>query len=172
MAVGFNLFLEVNAHGQALARGPFLIEIDYEVCPSDIMTEVLETKLEDVTGRDIQIWIDDQIDIQFDVSLPLPQLEVYAYRDVYLIAPWDYLYIVCVDQTPENPDNPQYSVGGLYDVRTEDVIIFYLSITEFLHEIGHSFGLGHCDNTSCVMAWLDQGSITFCDQCTQKMRGL
>jgi len=44
-------------------------------------------------------------------------------------------------------------------------------LKEAVHEIGHTFGLSHCDDWNCVMAsshsveWLDVKSASFCRNC-------
>jgi len=44
-------------------------------------------------------------------------------------------------------------------------------ITESVHEIGHTLGIAHCDDYSCVMApshaveWIDLKKQAFCDAC-------
>jgi len=47
---------------------------------------------------------------------------------------------------------------------------------EAVHELGHTFGLGHCDHWHCVMAsshsveLVDVKGTEFCDQCARAMR--
>lgn len=48
---------------------------------------------------------------------------------------------------------------------------------EFLHEIGHLFGLDHCNDPSCVMSFsetvadVDDKSFDFCASCKEKLAG-
>ena len=38
-----------------------------------------------------------------------------------------------------------------YSGRTDDELLFDRTIKEILHELGHNFGLKHCENWDCVM---------------------
>ncbi len=48
-------------------------------------------------------------------------------------------------------------------------------ITEVVHELGHTFGLLHCDNPHCVMSFsnsivgVDRKSPEFCEKCKEKL---
>jgi archaemetzincin len=47
---------------------------------------------------------------------------------------------------------------------------------ETVHEIGHTFGLGHCENFNCVLhpstyvEEIDLKSVNFCDDCKNKLK--
>ena len=49
------------------------------------------------------------------------------------------------------------------------------TLKEVIHELGHMFGLGHCQNPICVMsfspsvAYVDEKNVDFCKECTLKM---
>jgi len=51
------------------------------------------------------------------------------------------------------------------------------AVKETVHEIGHTQGLGHCANPSCVMAFsnsladTDRKGASFCPRCAKKFRG-
>lgn len=48
-------------------------------------------------------------------------------------------------------------------------------LKETVHELGHTFGLAHCDNYECVMApshaveWIDLKSSKFCEACRRRL---
>lgn len=48
-------------------------------------------------------------------------------------------------------------------------------LKEALHELGHTFGLAHCDDYRCVMApahaveWIDLKDAAFCDACRARI---
>jgi archaemetzincin len=48
---------------------------------------------------------------------------------------------------------------------------------EAIHELGHAFGLEHCQNTSCVMSFshsiheVDKKSTFLCEKCRKKLYG-
>jgi archaemetzincin len=50
-------------------------------------------------------------------------------------------------------------------------------LKEAIHEFGHTIGLVHCDDYSCVMAssnsveWIDLKESRFCAQCRSRMAG-
>ena len=48
-------------------------------------------------------------------------------------------------------------------------------LKEAVHELGHTFGLAHCENYECVMApshaveWIDLKSSKFCEACRRRL---
>jgi len=51
------------------------------------------------------------------------------------------------------------------------------SVKEAVHEVGHTFGLGHCHNSACIMFFsnsildTDRKKLVFCEKCYAKLRG-
>lgn len=49
------------------------------------------------------------------------------------------------------------------------------AVKEAVHELGHTYGLGHCNNSRCVMAFsntlrdTDHKAQTFCERCQAKI---
>jgi archaemetzincin len=59
---------------------------------------------------------------------------------------------------------------------TEDQNLFHQRVlTEAVHELGHTFGLGHCGNPKCVMFFsnslmdTDRKGSEFCPACRDKL---
>jgi len=58
-----------------------------------------------------------------------------------------------------------------YGLSPEKTLFLERATKEIVHEVGHTFGLGHCPNTRCVMhfsnslADTDLKGMGFCDKC-------
>lgn len=63
---------------------------------------------------------------------------------------------------------------GLYGLPADSELFEKRAITEAVHELGHTYGLGHCDNSRCVMFFSNRLSDTdakgfqFCGRCAQR----
>lgn len=58
----------------------------------------------------------------------------------------------------------------------DDTLFLARAVKETIHELGHTFGLGHCDNRDCVMHFssslqdTDRKGKSFCSQCEAKVQ--
>jgi archaemetzincin len=64
-----------------------------------------------------------------------------------------------------------------YGLPPDPVMTAQRLMKEAVHEVGHTYGLTHCDDYECVMAaahsveWLDLRGDTFCDDCRGRIEG-
>jgi len=62
-----------------------------------------------------------------------------------------------------------------YGLASDDTLFLERATKEIVHELGHTFGLGHCHNTKCVMhfsnslADTDLKEAHFCNMCRPKI---
>jgi archaemetzincin len=62
-----------------------------------------------------------------------------------------------------------------YGLPPDEALFLERAAKEIVHELGHTFGLGHCPNNKCVMhfsnslADTDVKDVHFCDQCRPKI---
>ena len=62
-----------------------------------------------------------------------------------------------------------------YDLPSDNALFLDRAIKEAVHELGHTFGLEHCKNATCVMhfsnslADTDLKQAVFCSQCQPKL---
>jgi archaemetzincin len=62
-----------------------------------------------------------------------------------------------------------------YNLKPDDLIFYDRISKEAIHELGHSFGLFHCNNKRCVMSFsnslydTDFKNRTFCKNCKNKL---
>jgi archaemetzincin len=73
--------------------------------------------------------------------------------------------------------NGKYAIVSLFRLFDEDKSLFLnRSVKESIHELGHTFGLNHCNNKSCVMNFslsindVDKKDRYFCKLCETKLR--
>ncbi len=63
-----------------------------------------------------------------------------------------------------------------YGMAFNNEIIFQRAVKEVIHELGHTFGLAHCESPQCVMSLsikveqVDQKEVEFCDGCQALIR--
>ncbi|MFP4000789.1 MAG: archaemetzincin family Zn-dependent metalloprotease [Thermoplasmata archaeon] len=62
--------------------------------------------------------------------------------------------------------------------RKDEDLFLRRAVKEAVHELGHTFGLDHCDNRACVMtfsnriAHTDRKKPSFCESCREKLKDL
>jgi archaemetzincin len=63
-----------------------------------------------------------------------------------------------------------------YGLPKDRILFLQRVVKEAVHELGHTYGLRHCNNRNCVMAFsnslvdTDYKSAEFCEKCQSKLR--
>lgn len=73
--------------------------------------------------------------------------------------------------------NGKYAIVSLYRLFDKDKNLYLdRTMKESIHELGHTFGLNHCNNKNCVMSFslsindVDKKERYFCKLCETKLR--
>jgi len=65
---------------------------------------------------------------------------------------------------------------SFYGLKENRELFLERAVKEAVHELGHTFGLGHCPDPGCVMHFsnslldTDKKSASFCGRCQQKLK--
>ena len=65
---------------------------------------------------------------------------------------------------------------GFYGLPDDEALFHQRAVKEAVHELGHTYGLGHCRNPRCVMSFsnslrdVDRKERDFCPSCRRKLR--
>jgi archaemetzincin len=65
---------------------------------------------------------------------------------------------------------------GFYGLPEDTALFHQRAVKEAVHELGHTYGLGHCPDTACVMHFsnslpdTDRKGAEFCSRCKDKIR--
>jgi len=63
-----------------------------------------------------------------------------------------------------------------YNLPQDSSLFYKRALTEAVHELGHTYGLGHCENPGCVMFFsnslidTDKKGFEFCSKCKNNLR--
>jgi archaemetzincin len=63
-----------------------------------------------------------------------------------------------------------------YNLPQDQSLFYKRALTEAVHELGHTYGLGHCENPRCVMFFsnslidTDKKGFEFCSKCKKNLR--
>jgi archaemetzincin len=93
-------------------------------------------------------------------------------------------YDICVDRNLNGKIHKNWSVLGLAYLNKKPAIVSTYRIKNkdrlikvSIHEIGHTLGITHCDNTECVMVDakgkainIDKAKLWMCDKCKSKIK--
>jgi archaemetzincin len=64
---------------------------------------------------------------------------------------------------------------SFYDLPEDETLFYQRAVKEAIHELGHTYGLGHCGNPCCVMSFsnslrdVDRKARDFCPSCRREL---